>query len=268
MNILDVTRAQIAELKKAIAQIEKFKSTEPRGSLYIGGEKKPLYYVSYSKSGETTKKRYLKRSESKLIRDLATKKYYNKMLPGLRAELMALEKFAEKYHPMHKYEIYDEMDDIQKQMIAPLFLSTQRKIQDWQDEEYAGNEFHEENKIFETMRGEMVRSKSELEIANELFRSNVLDYKYEKPCYLNNSNYPTYPDFTTIHLVTGNESIFEHFGCMDDPEYARNFVKKFNSYVRSGYIPGVNFFFTFETRDQPLDPRIVRRIISIMEEGV
>ena len=70
---------------------------------------------------------------------------------------------------------------------------------------YQGKGFGEEdNTEYYTYKGERVRSKSEMIIANELFRNNI-PYKYELPIELENWNKKVtiYPDFTVLNKRTG-----------------------------------------------------------------
>lgn len=38
---------------------------------------------------------------------------------------------------------------------------------------------------------------------------------------------------------------------IDDPEYRARFLKKINSYIDAGFIPGKNLLITFKTSTQP-----------------
>ena len=86
-----------------------------------------------------------------------------------------------------------------------------------------------ENLRYETERGDVVRSKSEVIIANILYqnREHIL-YKYERPLEIveNGRKKTIYPDFTIINKNTGKITYWEHAGRMDDPYYANDFVKK------------------------------------------
>ena len=117
----------------------------------------------------------------------------------------------------------------------------------------------------------MVRSKSEVIIANILYqhRKEIL-YKYERPLNITIDGFRKiiYPDFTILKIHTGKLVYWEHAGMMDDPEYANDFVKKSNMYMRSGLFPGEDVFFTYETLGNPLEISIIRQIadrISMMD---
>ena len=135
----------------------------------------------------------------------------------------------------------------------------------WYDEEYEGNTFHPENLKYETEQGEMVRSKSEMIIANILYqhKEDIL-YKYERPLEIRmDGNVKLiYPDFTIMNLHTGHVVYWEHAGRMDDPYYANEFVKKMNGYIINDLLPGRDVMTTFETLGNPLDVSVVKRVVK------
>lgn len=122
---------------------------------------------------------------------------------------------------------------------------------------------------FETEKGDMVRSKSEVIIANILYNnSDFLLYKYERPLKLmmNGKEILMHPDFTIIHKRTGRIKYWEHVGRIDDPIYANDFVKRFNVYIMNDLLPGRDIVFTSETMNRPLDIKVVKKIIQSLIE--
>ena len=111
-----------------------------------------------------------------------------------------------------------------------------------------------------TDNGERVRSKSEIIIANKLYRYNI-PYRYEYPLQLQ-SDIITHPDFTCLNVKTRQEYIWEHFGIMDNAEYACNAIKKISDYANSGYILGRNFIATFETANTPINANCIDSLIK------
>jgi len=67
-----------------------------------------------------------------------------------------------------------------------------------------------------TAKGERVRSKSEIIIADSLMRAGV-PYRYEFPIILNGYG-KIYPDFTVLNVGLRKELYWEHLGMMDDSE--------------------------------------------------
>jgi hypothetical protein len=93
--------------------------------------------------------------------------------------------------------------------------------------------FYEEHLIHRTARGEMVRSKSEVIIADHL-ANQKLDYAYEQPLTLNGST--RYPDFTIDDPETG-QAFWEHCGMLQVPTYRRRWEEKLAWYKANGIQP-------------------------------
>lgn len=80
----------------------------------------------------------------------------------------------------------------------------------------------EASPVLRTLRGEWVRSKSEVIIAN-LLHKNGVDYAYERPIY-RDGRYALLPDFT-ITTPTGTY-YWEHLGLLSEAGYARRWEQK------------------------------------------
>lgn len=87
---------------------------------------------------------------------------------------------------------------------------------------YLGVNKHFLNKIHKTESGIWVRSKSEVIIANILYRSSM-DFQYEEKLYYNDSQWKE-PDFTIRH--NGKTWYWEHLGLLGDEQYNENWQEK------------------------------------------
>ncbi len=104
-------------------------------------------------------------------------------------------------------------------------------------QESDGNEkFLEERLIHRTKRGDLVRSKSEVIIANELLAQGIDRYEYEEPLTLP-SGKTRYPDFTIVDDDTGARYYWEHLGLLHNPEYAARWQRKLHAYREAGILP-------------------------------
>ena len=104
-----------------------------------------------------------------------------------------------------------------------------------------------------------MRSKSESIIASELFLNNI-PFRYE--CILNLGDKIVFPDFTIRHPVTGQFFYWEHFGMMDNSDYADNTIEKLKSYVAHGIIPSVNLITTYETSNHPITQLKIANVVK------
>jgi hypothetical protein len=94
--------------------------------------------------------------------------------------------------------------------------------------------FFEEGLIHRTAKGEMVRSKSEVIIAN-LLHSMGIPYAYEQP-FTGKDGSVKYPDFTIDDAETGRRVFLEHLGLMHDPAYRRRWESKLDWYRAQGVL--------------------------------
>lgn len=94
--------------------------------------------------------------------------------------------------------------------------------------------FFEENLIHRTARGEMVRSKSEVIIADRLSTLKV-EYLYEQPLTINGTT--KYPDFTVEDAESGRVFYWEHCGMLHVPNYRKRWEEKLKWYRANGILP-------------------------------
>ena len=127
---------------------------------------------------------YIKR-DSTLAKELANKQYYTKLKVTVRNNLNQLKRFINKYQENKIDEKYDSLSDERKRLVTPLQLSIKEQVRIWDEEEYEKNNSYPENLRYETDQGDLVRSKSEVIIANIIYkhRKDII-YKYEKPLSL------------------------------------------------------------------------------------
>lgn len=95
--------------------------------------------------------------------------------------------------------------------------------------------------IYKTDRGEYVRSKSELFIANALYKFGI-PYEYEQEMF----DGIMHPDFVIKDNIRGETIIWEHFGMMNDPEYVYQTLKKKKFYKENGFEENINMICTYE----------------------
>ncbi len=90
---------------------------------------------------------------------------------------------------------------------------------------------YEENLIHRTARGEMVRSKSEVIIANALAAQGI-EYNYERPLTIDGIT--KYPDFTIEDMESGQTFFWEHCGMLHVPSYRARWEEKLFWYRSHG----------------------------------
>lgn len=94
--------------------------------------------------------------------------------------------------------------------------------------------FFEERLIHRSGRGEPMRSKSEVIIADALAAAGV-GYEYESALILGGERRS--PDFTIVDAESGRTYYWEHCGMLNDPGYARRWDAKQQWYRENGVLP-------------------------------
>lgn len=124
------------------------------------------------------------------------------------------------------------------------------------------NHFFEENLIHKTLRGDLVRSKSEVIIANELFNKGI-DYEYEKDLELKNGERRS-PDFTIEVKEKRMTYYWEHLGMMSDPTYRARWENKKKLYAENGIVEGYNLLISQDGLDGSFDSSQITKLIEII----
>ena len=94
----------------------------------------------------------------------------------------------------------------------------------------------EANLIHRTSNGTLVRSKSEVIIADALSAADI-EFAYEKE-FRGHDDSLRLPDFTIEDDATGETYIWEHLGMLSNPQYARAWERKQAWYASSGVEEG------------------------------
>ena len=112
--------------------------------------------------------------------------------------------------------------------------------------------------IHRTRNGQLVRSKSELVIANMLEHMDI-PYKYEDVFTGEIAPGRRYPDFT-FATPAGSRIIWEHLGMLNQPEYARGWEEKRAWYAKNSVVEGNNLFTTRDDERGGLDSREIQKV--------
>ena len=279
LNIIEEAQKEINRLEKMLKGIDMFLSVAPEGYLkWQNKNGKTYYYQQYmqdvpmiadktmdTENFDKWKRKYIRKRDIGIVAALAQKNYYSSVKPLVQKQLKELKQFVNKYPKENLEEIYEALSVERKRFVKPLQVSVKQKIIQWEAEVYEKNTKYSENLKFETDQGELVRSKSEIIIANLLYQNqNHILYKYERPLELNveGRSKTIYPDFTILSKRIGKIIYWEHAGRMDDSYYVNDFVKKLNTYVMNGLLPGKDVILTYETQNNPLEIGVVKRMIK------
>lgn len=206
--------------------------------VYESIKKGKSYY--YIKENNITK--YLPKDDS--LSTYLQGDYNRKLYEKAIQEFLLLKQFLSNYNPTSLENLYAELSQESQKYIKPQLLTNEEYAASWVNLPYKSAERCET--AFTTIRGDHVKSKSEVIIADTLYEMGI-PYRYEQELLLEGTN-PVYPDFTLLNVYTRKEYYYEHFGMMDNPDYCRNCLKKLIRYSCNGYNMGDNLIATFESQ--------------------
>lgn len=195
----------------------------------------------------------------KLAEQLVKRKYLESRLRKFKQEEKRIDIYLKQYS-LDEFSSYhvEEHPELQK-LLSGVYVPLKQELDEWVNASYTNNPKEPQKLIHKTIPGILVRSKSEALIINALF-GHKIPFRYE--CLLQIQNVSIYPDFTIRHPVTGEVYYWEHFGMMDNENYAHNVYSKLQLYQSVGIIPSMQLLTTFETRQNPLDYEYVELLIQ------
>lgn len=205
-------------------------------------------------------KEYIPKKNLPLAEQLAAKKFLTEVSEYLSHEKKSLE-FYLRHHDKNPKNIENFLINIPgyKELLIPFFTPQSQALSDWMNAPYERNPNYPEKLIHKTASGNFVRSKSEVMIDMLLYTKRI-PFRYECPLQLGETT--LFPDFTIRHPKTGDFFYWEHFGLMDDRNYAKHAFSKLDLYSSHGILPMVHLITTFENRKNPLSLETIENIID------
>lgn len=262
---MEQIKSRLEAREKQLLQLKKEKEiallSAPEGFLRVcssGKKKKAQFY--HRTDPKDFNGVYIREKDAQLVQKLAQKEYDEKVLRAVEKELSAIHKFFSTYPQKCAEQVYEHLHKERQKLVAPIMEPDEMFVHMWESVSYQGKAFCKNAPEYYTAKGERVRSKSEIIIADALYREGI-PYRYEYPMYLRGMGI-VYPDFAVLNTRTRQEILWEHFGRMDDPEYAKKTVRKIESYEQNKIFPGEKLILTYETMSQPLNQKTIMRMIQ------
>lgn len=242
-------------IKEVSCRLEELRSRDLSCVLIVD---KSNGYAAYYKR-QNGKKQYVRKDNVEQLKALAQNTYVKKMVEAAQKELESLKKcliVLEKSSAMES--VYKNMAKELRDYIEPC-APDDEYAKAWQEDRKRCR-LKPPPKKYKTMRGEYVRSKSELIIADRLFALGI-PYHYERPVFINSINDFYHPDFTILNKRTRKVVYWEHLGMMGEEGYRVNNIQKIDDYATEGIVVGKNLVVTFESNDANLSTELVDTMI-------
>lgn len=256
---------RLVQLETTLDKLKESQKGMPKGHLRIAqkGSKRPWFYHYTSPDSPTGK--YIRKKDTVFAEALAQKDYNTTLIEQLQKETAALKEYlTQSQNGLAIPKLYERLCPARQSLITPATLTDQQFLTQWKSVSWQGCPITPETLTYDTVNNEQVRSKSEVIIADALLRHDI-PYRYEYPLKLKsgNSNITYYPDFTCLNVHTRQELIWEHFGLMDDTDYAKKATWKLRLYTENGILLGHNLIITMETQTEPLSTRAIEKLITV-----
>ena len=167
--LLPLLRERIAELSSVVAALSKRLSRAPIGVLNVSPHRGGFQYFRVTaKTGR--KGEYIPEEKMSLASAIAQRDYDVKMRAELQKLRGVLEKCVAKYDASVAENLYALLHPARRSLVTPLVYPDEDFVARWSAVKYAGRDFDADVPVLMTARGERVRSKSEIIIADALFR--------------------------------------------------------------------------------------------------
>lgn len=225
----------------------------------------PYFFLRESKP-VTSARTYLGNEEHPMVSKLLQRDYYEAALRDVEENIKWLEKLLQHYQspdPNLRLMSLEKKHHLKnKSRIFGSHFYSDAGVIDvhaWAAAEYPRSRKHPEHLVHRTMRGEYVRSKSEVIIANALYQAGI-PYRYEQITEF--AGIVIAADFIVLSVRHHKLFVWEHFGRMKDPQYQKDYLWKLRQYTKAGLVVGLDLLTTFDDVDGAIDTVTVRRYIE------
>lgn len=256
-KVIDSERQElITVLEKAEKDIRKYEKQVD--------EKRLVCKRSHNTSQYYLDNCYIPKNKLDIVKPVAQFGYAKAMIKLLEKKKKILD-YLKQYSDIANLDaVYEGLCDARKALVIPYVKTEQAFVKEWIGENYQGlGNWENIKNEFYTVKGERVRSKAEMIIANELSSHNI-PYKYEQPLELMDGKIKRtiYPDFRVLNVPMRKEIIIEHLGMMDKFSYYNSSLNKVDLLERNGYLLGDRLLLFHETSDNPLNVKVIRKYIK------
>lgn len=261
INYKEELNNQLSELRQleeeSKRRLKSYKGLE-KGNIRVCTHNGVSQYY-FKKKGEN-KEHYISRIEIGKIQFLIQRDYDEKILKKLQEMIKRLEKFNAAYDSNILDDFYNNLPVGRRELIKPIMPTGQTIIDEWYNNNPGNKNTYRIIHEFPTLRGEVVRSKSEKMIADLLFTKGI-PYVCEPEVRLKDGS-KACPDFLALNVKLNKSVYIEHLGLVDQELYATRNFNKLIDYEEVGIVLGDNLIITMETEKRPLDMKVAEKKIE------
>ena len=151
--------------------------SSPDGSLKVSESKGKIQYY-HRKCQSDRSGKYIPKKDIDLVKALAQKAYDKELYKTIHDEREAIYACLKRTPKCAPENVFDSLSENRKKLVVPGIETDEMFIDRWQNVSYKGKDFPDDFPKLFTEKGESVRSKSEMIIADMLAKENI-PYRYE-----------------------------------------------------------------------------------------
>ena len=257
----EIIKLEIGIQEKLLNDSKKCVSNAPEGTLFIRERKRgESYYQVYKKKCDNVWKTVHKNinGQHEVINALIEKKVAEQRIIKCERNIDLLNNMLEKYESCDFDVILGTLPEKYK------ILEKKHRdylLRKWQNAPFDQCPKNSSKHIHETHIGELVRSKSEVIIANALYSYGIPFHYEERFPYADENGRVFYPDFVIL-LPDGRRLYWEHFGMLSKIEYCKDNAEKLYHYQTHGVHIGKNLIITQDDVKGSCNSAFIYRIIE------
>ncbi|MGN0734810.1 MAG: hypothetical protein ACI4LP_03230 [Anaerovoracaceae bacterium] len=208
--------------------------------------------------------------EPEILRMLCRKAYIKEILMHLRRNIRCLKTAKSQYSPLDYMKSILNLPPVYQTVPQECFFpmgdkdflknlseedaALTRRVSDWISSPYEMSTFMPEMRTHTTSRGEKMRSKGEVVIAELMYKHKV-PFRYEPVIHI--GKFTLSFDFTPLRTRDFKVFYWEHCGMPHDAEYMKKHKWKLEMYESQGIVPWDNLIVTYNDIYGNVDTRII-----------
>lgn len=255
-DVKDFLERALRQQRNMLKIYEKQLKNLPEGSLSVSKSKGHSYYRKHFQ-GERI---YLGREDHEQVQELQKRKLLVDISERIKNNEPLFLDFLEKYQDPSPTSVQQSLGKAYRiDKLNLLSNSNKRTNKNWAEQPYRRNSLYPEQLKHKTLRGDYVRSKSEVIIANTYLAKKLL-YRCEPLIQVGEKTLA--PDFAVLVKRLEKVKYHEHFGMMHDSHYRANAMRKIGLYISNGFRPYEDIIFTFDDLDGNINAQVLDILIE------
>ena len=251
---LEMQKRKLEQYKRELKEL-------PEGHLRVSEKNGKRYYERVDTIRGKRRVRYLGNGNHPEVQQLQKKHFLKKAVASIEKNLPLMEHFLEQYQRIDPNYMQKHFPKAYQTLPGCCFDAADAlNLERWRKAPYFAGRYRWQDLRHKTAKGDKVRSKSEVIIANAL-QARGLAYRYEEEILVNGVT--LHPDFCVFDERENRIIFWEHLGMISDEAYRRHVLDRLALYISCGIVPGVNLILTFDDADGNIDSLMIERTLDL-----